>query len=217
MELRVAFGINSPLINKSITFLGWSDYLAVSSSKNLVTQSNKYIDKASNIKDIISSQIGDKTSKLTIIYSGPFSRFHKIETSLALRSLYDLYETLESINLNFPKLQINLSVIGSVEICMVPISDHYRSLKKIEFELFCVLATRKINYLSMSYFAVPTMRPNRLVGQIIKVDYNTVAKRFTDSLNIGHSGVGVYLDSRYLIFNMVIKFMINKNLQLFKW
>ena len=104
MELKVAFGINSPLINQSISLLGWSDYLAVSGSKNQVTQSNKYIDKASNIKDIISSRIGDKTSKLTIIYSGPFSRFHKIETSLALRSLYNLYETLESINLNFPKL-----------------------------------------------------------------------------------------------------------------
>lgn len=217
-NVRVVFGAKSPLIEHFLRSSGWSSYLLISSSASqIMDEKQNRLGSSSDLEQVIIRQLNGMSGRLVILYSGPFSRLHSIDVNVAIASLVDLYGLIDSLLVKTQELKIDLVVLGSVETAVGGVYDQYRQLKKIELNLFLVKLMEQVSGLRMRYYALPTMRPSRLVGKLLRVSYQSVADRLAGSIDHSDCGIGQYRDIRYILFDLLLKLKLNGTVKTFKW
>ena len=217
-DVRVVFGAKSPLIDHFLRSSGWSRYLLISSSASqIMDEKQNLLGNLSDLEQIVIDQLNGTSGRLLIIYSGPFSRLHSIDVNVGIDSLVDLYRLIDNLLAKTQKLTIDLVVLGSIETAVDGIYDQYRQLKKIELNFFLVKLMKQVSRLRMRYYALPTMRPSRLVGKLLCVNYQSVADRLANSIDRNDDGIGQYRDFRYILFNLLLKLKLNGTVKTFKW
>lgn len=130
--------------------------------------------------------------KIYILYSGPFSRQHRVKLDASLRSLGSLYSLITLLSQFFNSTKLDLSIIGSSEVAVPFNYDHYRAMKNVEFSLFFEGMRTSLIPMPYRYFLVPTFRPTRRIGKFIAVEREQLALRIAHAINSSRIGIGVY-------------------------